>query len=97
MTQGQAMIAGGIVTAALLIALFFLRFWRASRDPLFAWFAAAFVLQALARLAPALPIGNDQEMLLYVLRLCSYLLIVAAIWSKNRAPRRAMGRRERPR
>lgn len=85
MSAGQWMVAGAIVLAAVLASLFFLRFWRASRDSFFGWFAAAFMLQACARLAALLPTSEGQVPPLYVLRLLSYLLIVVAIWSKNRA------------
>ena len=86
MSAGQWMVSGAIVLGALLATLFFLRFWRVSRDSFFGWFAAAFLLQALARLATLLPLGDAAGLLLYMLRLLSYLLIVVAIWSKNRSP-----------
>jgi hypothetical protein len=79
----------GMLTAGYLIAgLFFLKFWRRTRDGLFAAFAAAFALMALNQAIPAL-FGIPDEALggVYLLRLAAFLLIIWAILSKNMARR----------
>ena len=39
-----AFLSGVLTFGYAVAALYFLRFWRESRDPLFGWFAAAFAL-----------------------------------------------------
>lgn len=79
-------VAGAIVMAYAVASLFFLRFWRHTRDRLFVVFALAFALLAVQRLALVdtrymIEIGTG----LYLLRLSAYLLILAAIVDKNRS------------
>jgi hypothetical protein len=77
---------GVIVTCSFIAAAFFGRFWRATRDPLFLGFAAAFFLEGLNRTAFLfLDNPNVGDEAIYAIRLLSYLLIVAAIVNKNRA------------
>jgi hypothetical protein len=76
---------GVIVTCSLVAAAFFARFWRATRDLLFLGFAAAFLLEGLNRMAFLFltkPSVGDE--FIYIVRLVSYLLILAAIVNKNR-------------
>ena len=75
----------GMLTAGYLVAgLFFLKFWRRSRDGLFAAFAAAFALMAANQAIPVL-FGIPDEALggVYLLRLAAFLLIIWAILRKN--------------
>jgi FtsH-binding integral membrane protein len=75
---------GFFTCAALIAALFFLRFWRRSGDGLFLSFSIAFVLMAGNSLAPVLlRTLNDQEPAVYLLRLAAFLVIIFAIWRKN--------------
>ena len=78
--------AGLIVMGDLVAALFFGRFYRDSRDRLFLWFSAGFVLLALQRasLAAADLIPIDPTWY-YVIRLLAFLLFLAAIIDKNRS------------
>ena len=79
----------GIATASCWgVAVFFFRFWRDTRDRLFLWFGAGFLLLSLnwAMLALWTPTA-EQRPLFYLVRLASFLLIIAAIWDKNRASR----------
>jgi hypothetical protein len=81
--------AAGVLTAGYLVAgLFFLKFWRRSRDGLFAAFAAAFALMAINQAVPVL-FGIRDEALggVYLLRLAAFLLIIGAILRKNLARR----------
>ncbi|HEX5162758.1 MAG TPA: DUF5985 family protein [Steroidobacteraceae bacterium] len=77
---------GIIVTSSLVAAGFFAKFWRATRDPLFLGFAAAFFLEGLNRMAFLfLEQPKEGDEVIYSVRLLSYLLILAAIAYKNRA------------
>lgn len=79
---------GVVVTCSFVAAGFFARFWNATRDPLFLAFAAAFALEGLNRIAFLfLDKPNMGDELIYVVRLSSYLLILAAIANKNRTRR----------
>jgi uncharacterized protein DUF5985 len=72
----------GVLTLGYAIAaVYFLRFWREARDPLFAWFSAAFAILAVQRmLIVALPDQNA----LYAIRLAAFVMILVAIVQKNR-------------
>jgi hypothetical protein len=65
--------------------LFFLRFWRDSRDSLYAFFGGAFFLfgvswTLLALIAPA----EDTRPYIYGLRLVAFVLIILGALFKNR-------------
>jgi hypothetical protein len=81
----------GLITMGFSVGgLFFLRFWRRTRDPLFLAFAAAFWLLALNQaLATLLRIPREELSWIYLLRLIAFLLIIAAVLHKN------LGRRSR--
>jgi peptidoglycan/LPS O-acetylase OafA/YrhL len=84
----KPMIHGALVLACLACALFFLRFWRASRDRLFAFFALAFGVMSLNWTAlTLLQVDDERRHYLYIIRLVSFLIILYAIWDKNRAGR----------
>ena len=72
-------------TAAWVSATIFLRYWRESRDSLFALFAVAFALLGLswALLSVINPVG-DASPYIYGLRLVAFLLLIVAIIHKNR-------------
>lgn len=75
---------GTISMASMLAGLFFLRFWRDTRDRLFLLFGLAFMLEGLNRCALAL-LSNPKEgdPLFYMIRLLSFCLILGAIIDKN--------------
>jgi hypothetical protein len=78
--------SGFIVMGYLVAGLFFLRFWRDTRDRLFAVFAVAFWLFAVQRLLLALiDVEAEHEALFYLLRLVGFLLIIWAVVDKNRS------------
>ena len=79
---------GMIVMACLVAGLFFLRFWRKTRDRLFAVFALAFWLLAVNWTLLAISGQSEPRSALYVIRLCAFLFILAGIADKNR-PHRA--------
>jgi hypothetical protein len=81
----EGFLLGIIVTCSFVATGFFARFWFATRDLLFLGFAAAFFLEGLNRMAFLFlekPGAGDE--FIYVVRLLSYLLILAAIANKNR-------------
>jgi hypothetical protein len=87
----STLILGAIAMASLVAALFFLRFWRATRDRFFFFFAIAFFIDALDRAALGVTAGApEHEPFFYGVRLVTYVLIIAAIVDKNR-PRGARG------
>lgn len=78
------LLAGGIATASLIAGLFFLRFWRHTRDRFFMFFALSFLIEGLNRFALYALAGlDDQHPIYYVIRLIAYGLIVVAILDKN--------------
>ena len=82
----EGFLLGVIVTCSFVAAGFFARFWFAARDLLFLGFAVAFALEGLNRIAFLfLDEPNFGDEAIYVVRLLSYLLILAAIANKNRS------------
>lgn len=86
------LISGAIAMASLVIALFFLRFWRTSRDWFFLYFALSFFVQAAHRIYAAFPSSDvhEDDPLHYLIRLLAYSLILWAVLVKN-WPRRKQG------
>jgi hypothetical protein len=82
-------VLGAIVTASATIGLFFFRFWRQTRDRLFATFALAFWVLALNWLALAIVGTSELRPMLYVMRLAAFSLIIVGIVDKNRAASRS--------
>jgi uncharacterized membrane protein len=82
----SAVVSGMLVMGYAVAGMFFLRFWRQTRDRLFGAFAAAFWLLATQRLALALSANpNGEQVVLYGIRLLAFVLILVAIIDKNRA------------
>ena len=76
---------GFTAALSLIIGLFFLRFYRDTRDVLFAYFGAAFILEAADRvLIAASPHPNDSAPSLYLIRAFAYSLILIGVIHKNR-------------
>lgn len=78
-------ISGCIFTMSLAIALFQLRAWTKTRERLFLFFSVAFFLMAANRLALSIVADeSESRTYLYVIRLIAFVLIIIAIWDKNR-------------
>ena len=76
--------AGSVTLGLLVAAVFFLKFWRRTRDPLFMTFAAAFSLLALNQAVPLVfDIPREDQAPVYLLRLSAFALIIWAILRKN--------------
>jgi hypothetical protein len=80
----EGYLVGVIATASVTAGFFFLKFWRATRDPFFLDFAASFILEGLNRSAAVLiEHPNEGPAWTYWIRLLSLLLILGAILRKN--------------
>lgn len=78
-------LSGAICTGFVVCSLFFLRFWRRTRDELFLTFALAFALMGLGQAILALGnIPTEERAPIYLIRLLAFLLILMAIYRKNR-------------
>jgi uncharacterized membrane protein HdeD (DUF308 family) len=78
------MMAGAIVMASIVIALFFLRFWRDSGDRFFLYFALSFLIEGIHRLVATITLATHEDSPLhYLVRLLAYGLILWAILEKN--------------
>jgi hypothetical protein len=88
MSQINQFLSGSVMTAHLIVALFFLRFWRKTADHFFAIFSAAFFMLAMERV-PLVLVSSEHEMrpLIYTIRLFAFSLIAFAILYKNRRSR----------
>jgi xanthine/uracil permease len=78
---------GAVVLACAVAGMFFLRFRQRTGDRLFAVFAVAFWVLGLNWLALAFIQQDEVRTWLYAVRLAAFVLILWAIWDKNR-PRR---------
>lgn len=78
-------LSGAVALGFAACALFFLRFWRRTREELFLAFALAFLLMGVVQTVLALAnIPTEERGSLYLLRLVAFLLILIAIYRKNR-------------
>lgn len=84
-TIGYAFLAGAVTMGFCTAALFFLRFWKRTRDGLFLAFATAFLLlgvnQALVVLA-RVPVEDRSPLFLF--RLAAFAIIIWAVFQKSR-------------
>ena len=87
------LLLGAIALSNLIIGLFFLRFWKKTRDRFFLFFAVAFGLEGLNRaLLGLIESSNENEPVFYLVRLLSFILILIAIVDKNKANKSQSGK-----
>jgi len=80
----EGFLLGVIAMCSITAGMFFLKFWRKSRDPFFLAFAASFLIEGLNRSAVLLvDKPNEGNPWTYLVRLLSFLLILSAILRKN--------------
>lgn len=81
----RAVLSGLIAALSLVAALHFRRFGKETGDRFFDLFAGAFALFAVNNFAVGVldPDGSGGAGL-YVIRLLAFLVIIVAIWQKNR-------------
>lgn len=84
------MLVGAIAMAWLIPSLFFMRFWKTTKDRFFLFFALAFFIEGLNRVIfwKAATFTEDIEAY-YLIRLVAYGLILLAIIDKNRTRKNA--------
>jgi uncharacterized membrane protein HdeD (DUF308 family) len=88
----EGFLLGVIATCSVLAGLVFLRYWRRTRDGLFLAFGAAFLIEGVNRVGfLLLDQPNRGSWVIYLVRLCCSLLILAAIVRKNFGARRRRG------
>ena len=76
---------GVIATASVVAGVFFLRFWRDTRDSLFLCFGLAFLIEGMNRtVALGMTHPSEGRPVIYIIRCFAFLLILAGIISKNR-------------
>lgn len=78
LTLTHDFIKGAIAMGLLVGAAFFLRFWRETHDRLFIYFAIALLFMAVNR-----PLDTNNTIVPYVIRLCTYVIIILGIVDKN--------------
>lgn len=79
-------LAGAVVLGFFVCSLFFLRYWQQTRDRLFLTFSFAFALLGLGQTILALAsVATEERGALYLFRLGAFLLILFAIYKKNKA------------
>lgn len=78
---------GALFASCLVAALFFWRYWLATRDRLFICFAVTFLLLGVQwGLSGLVGVSNGPE--IYLLRLFAFLVLIGGILDKNRRARR---------
>lgn len=82
-------LSGTLVALSLAIAAFQWRFWRTTKDRLFLFFSAAFLLFAATRCGLFM-MSDDSETrtYFYLVRFVAFSAIIAAVIDKNRRARR---------
>ena len=78
------MLLGAVAMASFTSSLFFLRFWKTTRDRFFLFFALSFSIEGFGRvLLGLIEHSDEQEPLFYSIRLVAFLIILWAIADKN--------------
>lgn len=78
-------IYGAVIMGCLIASLFFVGFWRRSRDRFFVIFAIAFLLLGISWFVLILTgTKNEFNPPVYLTRLFAFLLIIVAVIYKNR-------------
>lgn len=81
-------LSGVIIAGYAAAGLFFLRFWRETRDRLFAIFATAFWLLCIQRILLSVRyavVSDENAAYIYLVRLLAFVLIIVGILDKNRS------------
>jgi uncharacterized membrane protein HdeD (DUF308 family) len=80
----KGLLLGAVAVSSAVLGLFFLRFWKVTRDQLFVMFACAFGLDAVSRILTAvIAPASDDHPLLYGLRVFAYGCIIVGVVRKN--------------
>ena len=85
MTPLTIFLSGAVTIGFAVAGLFFLRFWHKTRDKLFRAFATAFWMMAIERvILVSMNVQDETRTYVYLIRLVAFLLIIKAIYEKNR-------------
>jgi hypothetical protein len=77
-------VQGAIMLASFAISLFFLKYWRQTRDRLFGVFSAAFVIYGVSRiLLSFIDRNSEARAWVFLLRVLMFAAIIGAIVDKN--------------
>ena len=80
----RLLLTGIIIMGFAAGGMFFLRFWRETRDRLFVLFAIAFFILAIQQLLiGVMDLETESYTVLFGIRLLAFILILAAIADKN--------------
>ncbi|MEO8343842.1 MAG: DUF5985 family protein [Gallionella sp.] len=82
----NTILLGAIAMASATIGLFFLRFWKSTKDRFFLFFGASFLIEGCNRIFMGLRFHagiNETSPIYYWIRLVTYALILLAIFDKN--------------
>jgi uncharacterized membrane protein HdeD (DUF308 family) len=80
----EGFLLGIIATSSVTAGVFFLKFWKQTRDSLFLAFGLAFVVEGLNRCVVLfLAKPSEGSPYFYIVRLLAFLLILGAILHKN--------------
>lgn len=86
----DSLLSGMYVMGYLIAGLFFLRYWRASRDKLFLYFTTAFWLLGVQRFLLGISEADiEDQTVLYAIRLLAFLIILWGILEKNLQTRKS--------
>ena len=78
-------VQGAVAMGCILAGVFFLRFWRESRDRLFLHFASAFwMLGASYVVLGVVAFATEWRVYVFVVRLLAFCMILYGIIDKNR-------------
>lgn len=94
---GVGFLSGIAMATFAFSGLFFLKFWRASKDRFFLMFSIACGLISLERLVAYFVVGTREALWspavessswVYVIRMAAFIAIIIAFWEKNRPQRK---------
>ncbi|MGA9797946.1 MAG: DUF5985 family protein [Terriglobales bacterium] len=80
----EAFLLGVVATSSITASVFFLKFWKRTRDLLFLAFAVAFFIEGLSRAGTLLTVRpNEGSPWIYLVRLFAIVIILSGILHKN--------------
>lgn len=81
----EGFLIGVISTSSFVAGLFFLNYWRRTKDSLFLAFSLAFFIEGVNRTISIFSLHpNEGRPWVYLVRCCAFLIILGGIINKNR-------------
>lgn len=85
MTTFTASMLGALIAMSAIAAVFFLRYWRTTREQFFLWFAGAFATLGMSWALLAYDAAaSEHTFYVYAIRMLGFGQILTAILLKNR-------------